>query len=123
MKTSENPTQQSDAAAPARAASSKDSTRTLPQLAGVSVKTSTPKSKQADGHIAAEAHARLAAIVEGSFEPIIGNDLDGTIRTWNPAAERFFGYTVKEAIGQSITLIVPADLIAQEKKFLAAVAC
>ena len=50
----------------------------------------------------------LAAIVESSGDPIIGNTLDGIVTSWNKAAERIFGYTAAEMIGQSILrLAVP----------------
>ena len=48
-----------------------------------------------------EAAARLAAIVEGSEDAIIGWRLDGVITDWNQAATRLYGYSAEEAIGQN----------------------
>jgi PAS domain S-box-containing protein len=56
-----------------------------------------------------EARTQLAAIVEGSFDAIVGVDLDGIIRNWNASAERIYGYTRREAIGQPISITIPAD--------------
>ena len=53
---------------------------------------------------------QIAAIVESSDDAIIGNTLDGTITSWNPAAERIYGYSAAEAIGQSIDMLVPEAL-------------
>ena len=58
---------------------------------------------------ALEAFRRLAIVVESSDDAIVTKDLDGIIRSWNPAAERMFGYTADEALGHSIRMIVPSD--------------
>jgi len=54
-------------------------------------------------------NARLAAIVEQSNDAIISRTLDRKILTWNPAAERLFGYSATEAIGRDISIIIPPE--------------
>src|SRR5579884_189268 len=54
---------------------------------------------------------RLAAIVENSIDAIFSKDLDGVIQTWNRGAERLYGYTAEEAVGQSVRMLVPEDRI------------
>jgi hypothetical protein len=66
-----------------------------------------------------EVAARLEAIAQASYDAIIGKTIDGVITAWNPAAERIFGYTSAEALGQSILLITPQDRVDEEQGVLA----
>jgi PAS domain S-box-containing protein len=65
-----------------------------------------------------EARRRLAAIVESSDDAIIGKDLDGIVTSWNPGAEKLFGYSANEMIGRSITIIIPLELQEDEQRIL-----
>ena len=62
--------------------------------------------------------AWLAAIVESSNDAILSKMLDGTITTWNASAERIFGFSAAEAIGQSILILIPEDRIQEEDAIL-----
>jgi PAS domain S-box-containing protein len=63
--------------------------------------------------------ARLAAIVSSSDDAIVSKTLEGVITSWNPGAERIFGYTAAEAVGQHITLIIPEERHSEEREVLA----
>ena len=63
--------------------------------------------------------AHLAAIVDSSEDGIIGKTLEGVVVSWNKGAERLFGYTSQEMIGQSITKIIPPELQHEEAQILA----
>jgi PAS domain S-box-containing protein len=65
-----------------------------------------------------EAKARLAAIVESSEDAVISKDLKGVIVSWNRGAEQLFGYSAAEAIGRSITMIIPSDRLDEEPAIL-----
>lgn len=60
----------------------------------------------------------LASIVESSDDAIVSKDLDGIIANWNKGAEQIFGYTSEEAIGQPITILIPADRQSEEREIL-----
>jgi len=67
--------------------------------------------------------ARLAAIVSGASDAVIGTDLAGVVTSWNHAAETIFGYPAAEAIGRTVgALIVPLDWQHQEAAILASIA-
>jgi two-component system CheB/CheR fusion protein len=67
---------------------------------------------------AQQLRAEHAAIVENSDDAIIGKSLNGIITSWNRAAERIFGYSADEMIGQSILRIIPPELHEDETRIL-----
>jgi PAS domain S-box-containing protein len=73
-------------------------------------------SESRRGH---EASVRMATIVKSSSDAIVAKTLDGTITSWNPAAETMFGYAADEALGRNITMIIPPDVRHEEDTVLA----
>ena len=69
------------------------------------------------------ARAHLAAIVESSEDAIVSKTLQGIILSWNKGAERLFGYTATEAIGQPITMLLPPERRNEERQILARIVC
>jgi PAS domain S-box-containing protein len=61
----------------------------------------------------------LASIVQSSDDAIISKTLEGVIETWNPAAERLFGYTAQQSIGRHISLIIPPERLSEEERIIA----
>lgn len=60
----------------------------------------------------------LAAIVESSDDAIISKDLNGIINSWNKGAERVFGYTAEETVGQPVSMLIPSDRFDEEPTIL-----
>ena len=71
------------------------------------------KQKKAD-----EATARLAAIVQSSDDAIVSKTLNGIVTSWNESAEKLFGYSKEEMVGQQITKIIPEDRLDEEPEIL-----
>jgi PAS domain S-box-containing protein len=65
-----------------------------------------------------ELEGRFKAIIASSDDAIISKNLNGVVQSWNPSAERMFGYTAEEMIGKSITLLFPPDRLDEEPKIL-----
>jgi len=70
---------------------------------------------------AEEKQAMLASIVDNSHDAIISKTLTGIITSWNQAAERLYGYTAEEAIGQHISILIPADRLNEESYVLSSI--
>ncbi len=68
-----------------------------------------------------QARLLLAAIVESSGDAIIGKSLDGTVTSWNRAAEAIFGYTAEEMLGRPLAILFPADRMREEDEIIAKV--
>lgn len=66
-----------------------------------------------------EVHRYFEAIVESSDDAILSKDLNGIIRSWNPAAQKIFGYTASEVIGKPVTILIPEGHLNEEPDILA----
>ncbi len=68
------------------------------------------------------ASAHLAAIVASSGDAIVSKSLDGIVQSWNAGAERLFGWSAEDIIGQSITKVIPPERLHEESDILARLA-
>lgn len=62
--------------------------------------------------------SHLAEVVRGSQDAVLSKDLEGIVTSWNPAAERLYGYSAEEAVGRHISFLVPPDLKGEETRIL-----
>ena len=85
---------------------------------GTIIGASSIKRDISERRRALETSSRLAAIVESSDDAIVSKALDGTVLTWNAAAERMYGYQAAEIVGGSIYDLVPNDLRSEEESIL-----
>jgi PAS domain S-box-containing protein len=67
---------------------------------------------------AAALNSHMAAIIEYSDDAIISKTVDGTIATWNPGAERMFGYAAEEVVGRPVSFLFPPDRLNEEPELL-----
>ena len=65
----------------------------------------------------------LASIIASNDDAIISKNLDGIITSWNGGAERMYGYTAEEAVGQPITILIPEDRQNEEREISARIKC
>lgn len=65
-----------------------------------------------------DASAWLSAIVDDSQDAIVSKTLDGVITSWNAGAQRLFGFSREEAVGQPITIIIPDDRLHEEEEII-----
>ncbi|MDP3911359.1 MAG: PAS domain S-box protein [Gemmatimonadales bacterium] len=79
---------------------------------------SSPSSSPPPWATPQTAQALLASIVESSEDAIVSKTLEGRITSWNRGAERLFGFTAAEAIGQPITIVIPEELRGEERAIL-----
>jgi len=71
---------------------------------------------------AARRNARLAAIIENSDDAIVSKNLHGIITSWNPGAERLFGYSAQETLGKPVAMLIPPERSDEEPAILARIA-
>jgi PAS domain S-box-containing protein len=88
-----------------------DSTGTL--VGAVNMLLDLTERKRADQY-----ERRLAAIIESSDDAIVSKNLNGIVTSWNRGAEKLFGYTADEMVGQSITVVIPPDRLGEETMVL-----
>jgi len=82
---------------------------------------SSPRTETASAGIAGDELYRLAQVVQSTQDAVLSKDLGGIVTSWNPAAERLYGYSESEAIGSHISFLIPSDHKNEEQEILARV--
>jgi PAS domain S-box-containing protein len=77
-------------------------------------RASTPLSIESE-----DEREHFAQVVRSTQDAVLSKDLEGVLTAWNPAAERLYGYSAEEAIGQHISFLIPADHANEEQEILA----
>ncbi len=80
------------------------------------------RQRTAELEKAGETNARQAFIIESSDDAIASKGLDGIITSWNPGAERLFGYSAQEAVGKPMAMLIPPEHSSEEPTILARIA-
>jgi len=76
------------------------------------------KRRREDAEQPHRSREEFAAIVESSTDAVIGKNLDGIITSWNLAAEKIFGYREEEALGRSISMLLPPEQLEEENRIM-----
>jgi PAS domain S-box-containing protein len=82
---------------------------------------SSSRTETASAGIAGDELYRLAQVVQSTQDAVLSKDLGGIVTSWNPAAERLYGYSESEAIGSHISFLIPSDHKNEEQEILARV--
>lgn len=90
----------------------------LALLGGFSDQLATFVSRRREQARAELARNHLAQVVAGTQDAVLSKDTDGVLTSWNPAAERLYGYTAEEAIGQHVSILMPDELKHEERDIL-----
>lgn len=90
----------------------------LALLSGFGDQLGTFISRRREQARAGLARNHLAQVVSGTQDAVLSKDTDGVLTSWNPAAERLYGYTAEEAIGQHVSILMPDELKHEERDIL-----